>query len=49
MRQNKVKKREESAPVLIANKTRGNLKRFLLWSEHRTQVRQTTMPSAMIY
>jgi hypothetical protein len=49
VRQSKVKKREESAPVLIPSMTTGSIKTTLLWSEHRTQARQTTTPSVIIY
>jgi hypothetical protein len=49
VRQHKVKKREENAPVLIESMTTGAIKTTLLWSEHRTQARQTMMPSATIY
>jgi hypothetical protein len=49
VRQHKVKKREGSAPVLITSMTTGVIKTTLLWSEHKTQARQTTMPSAIIY
>jgi hypothetical protein len=48
VRRNKVK-REESAPVLIPSMTIGIIKTTLLWSEHRTQARQTTTPSVTIY
>jgi hypothetical protein len=48
MRQSKVKKWEESAPALTASMTTGIIKTTLLWSEHRTQARQTTTPSATI-
>lgn len=47
VRQNKVIKTEESAPVLIPSMTTGIIKTTLLWSAHRTQARHTTTPSAM--
>jgi len=40
---------EEDAPVLNASMTTGVIKTTLLWSEHRTQARQTMIPSATIY
>jgi hypothetical protein len=48
VRQDKVKKTEESAPVLITSMTTGIIKTILLWSEHRTQARQTMTPSAIM-
>jgi hypothetical protein len=48
VRQNKVKKTEEHAPVLITSMTTGNIRTILLWSEHRTQARQTMTPSAIM-
>jgi hypothetical protein len=46
VRQNKVKKTDESAPVLIPSMTTGIIEIILLWSEHRTKARQTMTPSA---
>jgi hypothetical protein len=40
---------EEDALVLNASMTTGVIKTTLLWSEHRTQARQTMMPSATRY
>ena len=48
LRQGKVKKWEESAPALTASMATGIIKTTLLWSEHMTQARQTTTPSAKI-
>jgi hypothetical protein len=45
--QNKDKK-SESAPMLITSMITGIIKTILLWSEHRTQARQTMTPSAMM-
>jgi hypothetical protein len=48
VRQYRVMKTEDSTPMLIASKTTGIIKTILFWSEHRTQARQTMMPSAII-
>jgi hypothetical protein len=42
------KKGKESVLVLITSMTTGIIKTTLLWSEPRTQARQTTTPSAII-